>query len=165
VRELNTEVERVISAPAGEIWAYRLDFLHLPEYNTAVEGIERVDDGGPDQVGATYRFDLVTGSHSTAIELRVTEAVPGRLVAIDMDGVISARERFSVSPVAGAEAGTGPCRAAIALTLLIPDGFPASGDAGLLTNGEQQVAGELDRMVELLGAGTAVASRGGHDRG
>ena len=39
-------VEQVeIAAPLAEVWAYRLDFTNLPEYNPDVSGVERVADG------------------------------------------------------------------------------------------------------------------------
>lgn len=154
VRELNTEVTGTIEAPADHVWSYRLDFLNLPEYNADVRGIECTDQGGSDQVGATYRFDLVTGDRSTPVELRVTETVPGELVAIDMDGAIRARERFTVTP------GPGGCHVAISLTMFIPDQFPASGDAALLAHGEAQIGAELECMGQLVGAPV-----GGGDRG
>ena len=154
MRELSTEVTRTIEAPADQVWSYRLDFLHLPEYNADVRGIQCTNEGGSDHVGATYRFDLVTGDRSTPVELRVTEAVPGELVAIDMDGAIRASERFTVTP------GPGGCHVAIALTMFIPDQFPASSDAALLANGQTQIAGELDCMGQLVGVPV-----GGGDRG
>lgn len=154
MRELNTEVTGTIEASADEVWSYRLDFLHLPEYNADVRGIECTSEGGSDHVGATYRFDLVTGDRSTPVELRVTEAVPCELVAIDMEGAIRARERFTLTP------GPGGCQVVIALTLFIPDQFPATSDAALVANGQAQIGGELDRMRELVGAPV-----GGDDRG
>lgn len=154
MRELNTEVTSTIEAPAGDVWSYRLDFLNLPEYNADVRGIECTDPGGPDHVGATYRFDLVTGDRSTPVELRVTETLPGELVAIDMGGAIRASERFTVTP------GPGGCQVTISLTMYIPDQFPASEDGALLANGEAQVGGELDCMRQRVG--TPV---GGGDRG
>jgi hypothetical protein len=160
MRELNTQAERYIDARADHIWAYRLDFLHLPEYNSAVQGIERIDRGSPDASGATYRFDLVTGTHSSPVELRVTEAIPAELVAIEMDSVLTARESFSLSP--GEPADGDRCLVAIALTLLVPDHFPPADDAALLANGEAQIAGELDRMREILEA-TADLPIGGDD--
>jgi uncharacterized membrane protein len=154
VRELSTEVTWTIEAPADHVWSYRLDFLHLPEYNPDVRGIVCTDEGGPDHVGATYRFDLVTGDRSTPVELRVTAAVPGQLVAIEMDGAIRASERFTVTP------GPGGCHVAIALTMFIPDQFPASSDDALLANGRAQIAGELDRMRHLVGAPVSGGDRG-----
>ncbi len=153
MRELHTQVELVIHAPAPTIWAYRLDFLNLPEYNDAVTGLERVDAGADPGPGATYRFDLVTAGRPSPIELRVTEAVPAEVVAIDMDGALPARERFTVGPAPGARPELGPCIAAIELTLLVPDHFPESADAGLVANGEEQMRGELARMGEILEAG------------
>jgi hypothetical protein len=160
MREVTTQVELVIDAPADRIWAYRLDFLHLPEYNASVEGMERVDAGDGAGVGATYRFDLVTGAHRSPVELRVTESVSGALVAIDMGGVLPARERFTVSPVGGAGANDGPCLCAIALTLFVPDHFPEEGDPVLATNGEDQMQSELVRMAEILRTGGGEGHRG-----
>ena len=33
------------TVPADVVWAYRLDFANLPEYNPDVSGLERVADG------------------------------------------------------------------------------------------------------------------------
>ena len=158
MRQLSTELTRAIEAPADDVWSYRLDFLTLPEYNADVRGIECTDRGGPDHVGATYRFDLVTGDRTTPVELRVTETIPGRLVAIDMDGAIRASERFTVTHCRGG------CHVAISLTMFIPDQFPASSDAALLANGEAQIGGELDRMRERMREKVG-APVGGGDRG
>ena len=47
---------------AHEVWAYRLDFAHLPDYNPDVSGVERIadgtGDGGVNGAGARYRFTL-----------------------------------------------------------------------------------------------------------
>jgi uncharacterized protein YndB with AHSA1/START domain len=152
MRELTTRRERVIDAPAADVWAYRLDFLHLPEYNADVSNMERIDAG--DGAGPpTYRFELASGARTTTVELRVTEAVPGELVAIEMGGALPARERFTVTGVPSD--GAGPrCRAAIDLTLLVPDSIPAAHDEALLAHGTTQIAGELDRMQENLGTET-----------
>lgn len=155
MRQLTTGVERTIDAPAHDIWAYRLDFSNLPAYNAAVQGIRRTDESGDDNgqvaVGATYQFDLVSEAGTHPIELRITEAVPGELVAIDMGGALPARERFTVVPAAGSPDGR-PCLARIDLTLLVPDHFPAAHDDTLVANGEVQMAGELQRMQEILEA-------------
>jgi hypothetical protein len=161
LRELNTQADRYIHARADRIWAYRLDFLHLPEYNSDVRGIERVAGGSPTAPGATYRFDLVTGSHTSPVELQVTGAIPGELVTIEMDGLLRAHETFSLSP-APAEGGDGDgdrSLVAIALTLFVPDHFPPANDAAMLANGETQIAGELDRMREILERPAADPSR------
>jgi uncharacterized protein YndB with AHSA1/START domain len=159
MRELSTTVELRITAPPHDIWAYRLDFCNLPRYNPSVRGIERVEAGGPDGVGARYRFDLDMGGGSHPIELEVTRVEPDHLVAIDMGGPLPAREVFTVSAPSPDE-GRGPgtpssCLVAIALTLLVPDTFPASADPGLVAGGRQQMLGELEQMAAILQADPA----------
>ncbi len=124
-----------------------------------MEGIRRIDghsDGSTagdrdEAVGATYQFDLVTEAGTHPIELRVTESVPGELVAIDMGGPLPARERFTVRPVQGGTDAR-PCLTRIDLVLLVPDHFPIAHDDTLVANGEVQMAGELERMQEILEA-------------
>jgi hypothetical protein len=53
---------------------------------------------------------------------------------------------------------------AIALTLLVPDHVPSAHDEAMLANGQSQIAGELDRMREILGA-TPDRSFGGDSHG
>jgi len=99
MREVTTQVELVIDASAHRIWAYRLDFLHLPEYKRLGRGMERVDAGDGAGVGATYRFDLVT--EPTAVRSSCGSPVRVRCVGGHRHGWGStARERFTVSPSA-----------------------------------------------------------------
>jgi uncharacterized protein YndB with AHSA1/START domain len=159
MRQVDTRAERIIGAPPDQVWAYRLDFMHLPEYNPSVPAVEQTGAGAPDGTGAAYRFDLMTGTHTSPIELRVTEAVRGELVAIEMDGALPARERFTLAPVTGSSDPSG-CVATIALTLLIPDHFPATGDDALLAGGRAQIVGELDLMARILEAPAGSSSSG-----
>jgi uncharacterized membrane protein len=160
VRELNTVAEVSIGAPVDQVWAYRLDFCNLPSYNADVDNLEQVATAGPDGTGARYRFELAAAGRSTPVELWVTEAVAGELVAIEMEGALGARERFTVRPSPdGDRAG---CVASIALTLLVPDSIPVTADRGLLANGSAQISGELDRMKEILSATSTAGSPSGH---
>ena len=164
MRELNTLAERTIAADPADVWAYRLDFSHLPAYNADVTDLTLVEPAGPDGTGAHYRFDLAAAGTTTPIDLRVTEAVAGEVVAIEMEGALAARERFTVAP---SPEGDDPrrCVAAIALTLMVPDSIPATADETLLANGNAQIAGELDRMQEILSPASPVGSdqgRGGN---
>jgi uncharacterized protein YndB with AHSA1/START domain len=162
VRELNTLAERTIAADPADVWAYRLDFSNLPAYNADVTNLSLVEAAGTDGTGAHYRFDLAAGGTTTPIDLRVTEAVAGEVVAIEMEGALGARERFTVTPVPGGDDARG-CVAAIALTLLVPDSIPTAADEGLLANGNAQIAGELDRMREILSPAGSLSTRGGND--
>ena len=94
-------VERVeIAAPAESIWAYRLDYTHLPNYNPHVTGLERVDNGSAPGVGAQYRFKVDMGGGPSDSVLTVLEAVPYTRIVNDVvseDG--SAREVITVVPI------------------------------------------------------------------
>jgi uncharacterized protein YndB with AHSA1/START domain len=159
MRSLSTRAERHIAAAPQDIWAYRLDFLHLPEYNPSVKGIEQLAHSGPDGSGAHYRFELVAEDGSHSVDLRVIRSVPGQLVAIELGGELPAEEEFTVSaPEPGEGASTGGCQAAIALTLLIPDTIPTIADAQLLESGTRQIGDELEQMARRLEAGTRTSS-------
>jgi uncharacterized protein YndB with AHSA1/START domain len=162
MRSLSTRAERHIAAAPHDIWAYRLDFLHLPEYNPSVRGIEQLAHRGPDGSGAHYRFDLIADDGSHPVDLRVIRSVPGQLVAIELGGELPAEEEFTVSAPepggTGQDAGTGGCQVAIALTLLVPDTIPPVADAQLLEHGTRQIGDELEQMALHLEAGTRTSS-------
>ncbi|MGH9097985.1 MAG: hypothetical protein ACRDWB_11245, partial [Acidimicrobiales bacterium] len=137
---------------------YRLDFLHLPEYNPGVKGIEQLAPRGPDGSGAHYRFELVAEDGSHSVDLRVIRSVPGQLVAIELGGELPAEEEFTVSAPepggTGESAGSSGCQAAIALTLLVPDTIPTIADARLLERGTRQIGAELEQMARRLETGS-----------
>jgi uncharacterized protein YndB with AHSA1/START domain len=136
-----------MDAPPDEVWAYRLDFTNLPHYNPDVHNLVRVTEGGADGVGARYRFDLDAPGGPHPIDLRVTASVPGRVVAIEMDGALPARETMTVVPDTDGEGGS---TVAIALTLVLPDSVPASADESLIDSGARQVDDELTAMAAIL---------------
>jgi Polyketide cyclase / dehydrase and lipid transport len=157
MRRLSVSTERHIAAAPDDIWAYRLDFLHLPEYNPSVRGIEQLAPSGPDGSGAHYRFELIAEDGSHPVDLRVIRSVPGQLVAIELGGEMPAEEEFTVSAVGGTpddDGGAGSCQVAIALTLLVSDAIPTIADPQLLDDGTRQIGDELEQMARLLEAGT-----------
>ncbi|HEV3281550.1 MAG TPA: SRPBCC family protein [Acidimicrobiales bacterium] len=158
MRRLSTRAERHIAAGPHDIWAYRLDFLHLPEYNPSVRGIEQLAQSGPDGSGAHYRFELIAEDGSHPVDLRVIRAVPGQLVAIELGGAVPAEEEFTVSaPEPGGPSdgdSTGGCRVAIDLTLLVSDEIPTITDQQLLDSGTRQIGDELEQMARFLETGT-----------
>ena len=153
MRERSSTVQRELAATPAEIWAYRLDFRNLPAYNSDVKNLERLADGDADGVGATYRFDLVGPGGAFPVELEVTRTEPDRVVAIEMRGALPAAEVFTVEALELDADGDEPrSSVTIALTLRIPDEFPAGGDDGLLTSGVRQLDAELDGMAAALAA-------------
>src|SRR5271165_2243067 len=140
--ELAAEEHVEIAAPANEVWAYRLDFTNLPEYNHDVSGVERVEDGsgagGVAGAGARYAFRLAAEHGSHPVTLTVTAA---------MKGGMSANEVFRVEP-----AGAGRCRATLSLWIDLPARLAADTALELLAGGRRQIRGELDAMQAVLEA-------------
>jgi hypothetical protein len=161
MRRLSTRVERHIAAAPHDIWAYRLDFLHLPEYNPSVRRIEQLAHNGPDGSGAHYRFDLIAEDGSHPVDLRVIRSIPGQLVAIELGGALPAEEEFTVSPGESEGRGEGDaagCLVGIDLTLLASDAIPTIADPQLLENGTRQIGDELEQMATVLEAESGASS-------
>jgi len=142
-----------IDAPANEVWAYRLDFTRLPEYNPDVVDVtrDRPGDGagGHRGSGARYRFTLNTAHGPHPVVLTVTAVEEGREVSATMDGAMRATETFRVTPL-----GPRRCRAVLALWLELPVGISEEVAGGIVEGGQRQIRGELDRMQAALSAPT-----------
>lgn len=143
--ELAGEEHVKIAAPAAEVWAYRLRFANLPEYNPDVSDVQRVADGrgagGEAGVGARYRFTLATAHGPHPVTLAVTGVTEGEEVSATMEGGLAATETFRVVPLAGGE-----CRATLSLWLALPPGLPPETGRRLLAGGRDQIRAELDAM-------------------
>jgi hypothetical protein len=141
------------SVPAETVWAYRLDFANLPEYNPDVQGVTRVADGTGDAAGgvhgpgARYTFGLADprrpGVHQP-IELWTVEAVAPSLVAAGMSGGSEAYEEFVVEPLGGG------CHATLTLWVTLPDGLPENVVAAAAAGSLEQIRKELRLMKQVL---------------
>jgi hypothetical protein len=149
MRDRSSTVQRELAATPAEIWAYRLDFRNLPAYNPDVKNLERVVDGDADGVGATYRFELVSPRGAFPVELEVTRTEPDRVVAIEMRGALPAAEVFTVEAL-DADGDQPRSSVTVALTLRIPDEYPADSDDSLLASGIRQLDDELEAMGNAL---------------
>jgi hypothetical protein len=146
----------VFSVPAETVWAYRLDFANLPEYNPDVQDVTRVADGTGDAAGgvhgpgARYTFGLADprrpGVHQP-IELWTVEAVAPSLVIAGMSGGSEAYEEFVVEPLEG-----GGCQATLTLWVTLPDGLPESVLAAAAAGSLEQIRKELRLMKQVLEA-------------
>jgi Polyketide cyclase / dehydrase and lipid transport len=142
------------TVPAEKVWAYRLDFANLPEYNPDVTGVRRVADGtGHDAhgAGARYTFGLADprrpGSHAP-IELWTVEAVAPTLVAAGMSGGSDAYEEFVVRPL-----DDGGCEATLTLWVTLPDGLAEDVRAAAAAGSLDSISKELRLMKQVLEAG------------
>ena len=141
------------AAPAETVWAYRLDFANLPEYNPDVRDVTRVADGSGDAAGgvhgpgARYTFDLADPRRPGVyqpIELWTVEAVAPTLVAAGMSGGSEAYEEFVVEPLGGG------CRATLTLWVTLPDGLSEEVVAAAAAGSLRSISEELRLMKEVL---------------
>ena len=140
--------------PAETVWAYRLDFANLPEYNPDVKDVTRVADGSGDAAGgvhgpgARYTFGLADprrpGVHQP-IELWTVEAVAPTLVAAGMSGGSEAYEEFVVEPLDG-----GGCQATLTLWVTLPDGLSEDVVAAAAAGSLRSISEELRLMKQVL---------------
>ncbi len=142
------------TVPAEKVWAYRLDFANLPEYNPDVRGVTRVVDGTGDDghgAGARYTFRLADprrpGAH-VPIELWTVEAVAPTLVSAGMSGGSDAYEEFAVRPLED-----GGCEATLTLWVALPDGLSEDVRAAAAAGSLDSISKELRLMKQVLEAG------------
>ena len=151
------------AVPAETVWAYRLDFANLPEYNPDVQDVQRVADGTGDAAGgvhgpgARYTFGLADprrpGVHQP-IALWTVEAVAPTLVAAGMSGGSEAYEEFVVEPLDG-----GGCQATLTLWVTLPDGLSEDVVAAATAGSLQSISKELQLMKQVLEGATESLSR------
>ena len=142
------------SVPAETVWAYRLDFANLPEYNPDVRDVTRVADGtggnggGVHGPGARYTFGLADPRRPGVyqpIELWTVEAVAPTLVAAGMSGGNDAYEEFVVEPL-----DDGGCSATLTLWVTLPDGLSEEVVAAATAGSLQSISKELRLMKQVL---------------
>jgi hypothetical protein len=149
----------VFGVPAADVWAYRLDFTNLSEYNPDVSGIERVADGtgvggrcGP---GARYTFHLADPrrpGESQPVELWMEDAVEPTLVTAGMRGGNEAYEEFEVRTH---EHG---CEATLTLWVTLPAGLPDRLLEAAAAGSFDQINKELILMQAVLEGRAGVPS-------
>jgi hypothetical protein len=140
------------AVPAEVVWAFRLDFANLPDYNPDVTGVERVRDGegvgGACGPGARYRFALADAHHigrSHPVELWTIDAVESELVIAGMVGGNEAYEEFVVTRI-----DADRCEATLTLWVKLPDGLTAETVETVAAGSLRQISGELDLMKVVL---------------
>jgi hypothetical protein len=141
---------------AETVWAYRLDFSNLPEYNPDVTDVARVDDGDPAGVGgrlgagARYTFALADprrpGS-TQPVELWAAEVTEPTLVAAGMNGGNEAYEEFVVTPD-----DRGGCSATLTLWVTLPAGLSEEILTAAAAGSLDSISKELRLMKEILEA-------------
>jgi uncharacterized protein YndB with AHSA1/START domain len=138
-----------IAAPPQPVWAYRLDYTTLPDYNPQVTGLERIDGATEPGVGARYRFLVDMGAGQIESVLTVVEAVPYSRIVNDVVGETgTAREVVTVEPV-----GTG-CRLEIAISAQLPDGVDAETRGAAISGSRALARLELENIKKAIEART-----------
>jgi uncharacterized protein YndB with AHSA1/START domain len=97
------EVSRTVNAPPDTVWSILVDLDGAAERISAIEAIDRLDDGDGFGVGTRWRETRTMFGRSATEEMEVTEVVPGRSYVVEA-GSKSARYRSTLT-VAGAPDG------------------------------------------------------------
>ena len=79
------EVSRTVNAPANTLWSIVVDLDGAAERISAIEDIQRLDDGDGFGVGTRWRETRTMFGRSATAEMEVTEFVPGRSYAVEAD--------------------------------------------------------------------------------
>ncbi|HEY1831522.1 MAG TPA: hypothetical protein VGG38_14900 [Acidimicrobiales bacterium] len=139
------------SVDATIVWAYRLNFENLPDYNPDVSELSRVNDGdgvgGVHGQGARYQFELADARKpgvTHAVELWTQEVVEPSLVSAGMRGPNDAYEEFVVR-----ERPVG-CQATLTLWVSLPPGLSDSVLEAAAAGSLVQLEKELTLMQQVL---------------
>jgi hypothetical protein len=145
------EASATFSVEAGVVWAYRLNFDNLPDYNSDVSELSRVNDGegvgGIHGQGARYQFELADARKpgvNHAVELWTEEVIEPSLVSAGMRGPNDAYEEFVVR-----ELPVG-CEATLTLWVSLPPGLSDSVLEAAAAGSLAQLEKELTLMQQVL---------------
>lgn len=126
-----------IAAPVERVYAYRLDFTTLPDYNPNVSNLRLTGEG-------EYLFDLTMGGHTIEVPIRLVEAIPNERIVIETGPGYMARETCAFARTAN---GT---RCVFDTTLTIPGDLDDATAQAVAAQGSEQVRIELDLMKKNL---------------
>jgi Polyketide cyclase / dehydrase and lipid transport len=158
--ELGFAEDVKIGAPIEAVYAYRLDFTRLPDYNPNVSNLRRIDGGSDLGVGAEYSFDAwieEMGGAAMPQTLKVIEAESPTRIVFEV-GPWYAREICTFEPDGG---GT---HVVFAYATYVPDELDnEEGRALIEQSGRRQARLELDLIKENLEGFRGLKSEGGND--
>ena len=148
--ELGFAEDVTIGSPVEAVYAYRLDFARLPEYNPNVSNIRRTDGGHELGVGAEYGFDISIeemGGASMPQTLKVVEEDEPTRIVFEV-GPWYAREICTFEPN-----GEGGTHLVFAYVTYVPDELNnEEGRALIEASGRRQARLELDLIKKNLEA-------------
>ena len=148
--ELGFAEDVTIGAPVEAVYAYRLDFTRLPDYNPNVSNIRRTDGGAELGVGAEYGFDISIeemGGASMPQTLKVVEADEPTRIVFEV-GPWYAREICTFEPN-----GEGRTHVVFAYATYVPEELDnEDGRALIEASGRRQARLELDLIKKNLEA-------------
>jgi hypothetical protein len=149
-----------IGAPRPVVYAFRLDCMHLPELNSQVRQVRRVD-GGTEAPGVGTRYhcevDLARGSCVAAVDV-VEAAAPSRIV-LDMEAFAPGAPPTpgsgmrSVETAQLIELAEDRTRVEVELTVFVDDAVGAEALAGIEASAGEPTRIELAAMKRALEAG------------
>ncbi len=152
-RHLSVEID----APRQEVYAFRLDCLHLPALNPQVRDVRRVDGGteGPG-VGTRYRCEVDLARGSCVATVDVVEAVAPSRIVLDMEAFAPGASPTPGSGLRSVETAElaalpeGRTRVQVELTVFVNDGVGPEAQAEIEASAGEATRFELAAMKRAL---------------
>lgn len=108
---MNVQVAREIDAPADDVWAAVTDLDAAPRMISAIDAVERLDDGVAFGVGTTWRETRTMFGRSATERLEVTQLdAPRRYTATAVNGATVATSVIAIAPL-----GADRCRLSMSM--------------------------------------------------
>jgi uncharacterized protein YndB with AHSA1/START domain len=141
-----------IAAPADKVFAYRLDFTNLPDYNPNVSNLRRIDGGTQPGPGAEYWFNITLPGFDAPLTcpIKVLEADPPNRIVFDTGMVSENEPNYFTREVCKFESEGEGTRAWFEMTLTIPDDLDEPTRTIYESNTQQQARLELDQIKKAL---------------
>ncbi len=93
-------VQRVmsVSTPAETVLGYLADYGHAEVWDPGTRSCTRADDGGPVDVGSTWRNVSVWGGREAELTYRLASRTPSRLTFVGENSTVTVTDEIHVEP-------------------------------------------------------------------
>jgi len=141
-----------IAAPIDKVFAYRLDFNNLPDYNPNVSNLRRVDTGMDPGPGAEYLFNIVLPGFDGALTcpIRVLEAEPPDRIVFETGMVDDSGPNYFTREICSFRPENDGTRAQFEMTLTVDDNLDEATRTIFESNTQEQARLELDQIKKAL---------------